>query len=540
MKIVKTSKGGIHMKMLIKNGLIADGSGKKVFKGAVEITGDKISNIGDFNQEGYDMVIDAQGNIIAPGFIDTHSHSDLRILLDPYVEPKVRQGITTEILGQDGISMAPLPIKYINTWRKNIAGLEGDSDAIDWTYKTTDGYLNQISKGGVGPNVAYLVPHGNIRMEAMGFEDRKPTAQELQHMKEITRREMKAGAFGLSSGLVYMPCTFSTTSEIVELCKIVADYDGIFVVHQRNESEEIISALEEVLEIGRRSGVKVHFSHFKVCGKRNWDKVSKMIELLEEAKSEGIRVSFDQYPYTAGSTMLALVLPPWVHNGGTEMLLERLADLNLRKKMVRDMVEGILGWESIIKDSGPERVFISSVETKKNRDFIGKNLIEIGEMSKKNPYDAVFDLLIEEKNAIGMIIFSGTEENVVSFMKRPEQNVCTDGLLGGKPHPRVYGAFTRVLGKYVRQENILGIEEAIRKMTSKPAATFGIQNRGALLTGYFADVVILNPDTIIDKATFEEPIQYSEGIEMVIINGKVILEQGNHTKEISGKVLRKV
>lgn len=528
------------MKILIKNGLIADGSGnKELYKGDIEITGDKISDIGKIDARNHDKVIDAKSNIIAPGFIDTHSHSDLEILVDPYVEPKVRQGITTEILGQDGISMAPLPLKYINTWRKNIAGLEGDSDDIDWTYKTTDGYLNKLYEGGVGPNVAYLVPHGNIRMEAMGLEDREPIEQELRHMKQIIQREMEAGAFGLSTGLVYMPCTFSTTLEIVELCKVVAEYDGVFVVHQRNEAEEIISAMEEVLEIGRKSGVKVHFSHFKVCGKRNWDKVPKMIEMLEKAKSEGIQVSFDQYPYTAGSTMLALILPPWVHDGGAEMLLKRLEDPNLRKKIIKDMVDGIPGWESIIKDSGPECVYISSVETRENKDIIGKNLIEIGEMRNKDPYEAVFDLLIEEKNAVGMIIFSGAEENVITLMKRPEQNVCTDGLLGGKPHPRVYGSFPRVLGKYVRQEKILSIEEAIKKMTSKPAEVFGIKNRGLLKVGYYADMVVFNPNTIIDKATFEDPIQYPEGIETVIINGEIILDQGIHTKTTPGKVLRK-
>ncbi|HHX22427.1 MAG TPA: amidohydrolase family protein, partial [Thermoanaerobacterales bacterium] len=227
------------------------------------------------------------------------------------------------------------------------------------------------------------------------------------------------------------------------------------------------------------------------------------------------------------------------HDGGAEMLLKRLEDPNLRKKIIKDMVDGIPGWESIIKDSGPERVYISSVETRKNKDIIGKNLMEIGEMRNKDPYEAVFDLLIEEKNAVGMIIFSGAEENVITLMKRPEQNVCTDGLLGGKPHPRVYGSFPRVLGKYVRQEKVLSFEEAIKKMTSKPAEVFGIKNRGILKVGYYADMVVLNPNTIIDKATFENPIQYPEGIETVIINGDIILDQGIHTKTTPGKVLRK-
>lgn len=527
------------MKVLIKNGYIVDGSGKKAFRGNLEIDGEKISRVGDVGGGTYDKTIDANGHVISPGFIDTHSHSDLEILLDPHVKPKTKQGVTTEIYGQDGISMAPLPEKYITTWRKNLAGLEGDSDSIDWTYKTTDGYLNKLSEKGVSLNVAYLVPHGNVRMEAMGLEDRVATRKELQLMKDITRREMEAGAFGLSTGLVYMPCTFSTTNEIIELCRVVAEFDGVFVVHQRNEGEEVLSAMAEVLEIGRESGVKVHFSHFKVCGVGNWGRVPKMLELLDDAKYRGIDVSFDQYPYIAGSTMLALILPPWVHDGGAEMMLDRLKDGSLRKQIVRDMIGGIQGWESIIKDSGAERVYVSSVASSKNRDTVGKNLIEIGKMRNKDTYEAIFDLIVEEKNAVGMLIFSGSEENVVTLMKRSEQNFCTDGLLGGKPHPRVYGSFPRVLGKYVREEKVITLEEAIKKMTSKPAGVFNVKNRGLLKPGYYADIVIFDPDTIIDKATFKEPKQFPKGIETVIVNGKLVIEEGKHTGRISGKVLRR-
>lgn len=527
------------MKTLIKNGLIVDGTGQRAYKGSIAIEGDRIVSVGQFDEEGFDRVIDADGNIIAPGFIDTHSHSDLKILVDPYVEPKVRQGVTTEILGQDGISMAPLPQEHISPWRKNLAGLDGDSDEIDWRYETTDGYLNLLERSGVGLNECYLVPHGNIRMEAIGLDNRLPTQEELQKMRDITRREMEAGAVGLSTGLIYMPCAYGGTKEVIEMCKVVAEYDGVFVIHQRSEADDILESMEEVIEIGRKSGVKVHFSHFKVCGRNNWDKIDRVVELLEKAKAEGISVSFDQYPYVAGSTMLGVILPPWVHDGGTDKLLKRLEDPELRRKMIFDIENGLPGWDNFIDFAGLDQIYVTSVKTKANEDLIGKNLVEIGEIRGRNPYDATFNLLYQEENAVGMVDFYGKEEHVIRFMKRPEQNVCTDGLLGGKPHPRVFGSFPRVLGKYVREEAALTLEEAVRKMTSKPAEVFGLVGRGILKEGNFADIVIFNPDTIIDKGTFIDPVQYPEGIEYVIVNGEIVIDKGVHNKITAGIVLRK-
>ena len=287
---------------------------------------DKIVKIGNIDTTEDMEVIDATGLVVAPGFIDTHSHSDLQILVDPEVRPKIMQGITTEVLGQDGISMAPLPPQYISPWRKNLAGLDGDSDEIDWNYQTTEGYLKMLEHVKPGLNECYLVPHGKIRMEAMGLENRLPNEEELEKMRQITRREMEAGAIGLSTGLIYMPCAYSESKEIIEMCKVVAEYDGRFVIHQRSEADTILDSMEEVIKIGRESGVKIHYSHFKVCGKKNWDKIDDVVRLLETAEKEGIDVSFDQYPYVAGSTMLGVILPPWVHDGGTDKVLERLAD----------------------------------------------------------------------------------------------------------------------------------------------------------------------------------------------------------------------
>ncbi|MDD3261128.1 MAG: D-aminoacylase, partial [Oscillospiraceae bacterium] len=421
------------MKILIQNGTIVDGTGKPGYKADLLIQGGKIAAIGSLSPENAEKVIDAAGLVVAPGFIDTHSHSDLQVLVHPEVKPKVMQGITTEVLGQDGISMAPLPEQYIGPWRKNLAGLDGDSDDIDWHYKNTAGYLKMIEAARPGLNECYLVPHGNIRMEAMGLENRQPNEDELAAMCRITRREMEAGAVGLSTGLIYMPCAYSQVREIIEMCKVVAEYDGIFVIHQRSEADSILDSMKEVIKIGRESGVKIHYSHFKVCGKKNWDKIDQVIALLEEAEAEGIRVSFDQYPYVAGSTMLGVILPPWVHDGGTDKVLERLADPTLRKKMVYDIEHGIPGWDNFVEFAGLDQIFVTSVKHAKNEDAVGLSLTQLGKLRGKDPYDATFDLLLEEENAVGMVDFYGTEEHVQRFMKRPEMNACTDGLLGGKP-----------------------------------------------------------------------------------------------------------
>lgn len=527
------------MNILLKNGTIVDGSGRPAFAGSVAVRDGRIIGVGQCEEGDFDRVIDASGLVIAPGFIDSHSHSDLNILIEPFVEAKIRQGVTTEIFGQDGISLAPLPKEYIGPWRKNLAGLDGDSDAIDWEFETTDGYLRLLETTGVGPNVGYLVPHGNIRMEAMGLENRPASAEELRRMQEITRRELESGAIGLSSGLIYIPCAYSDTAEIVALCKVVAGFDGVFVVHQRSEADTILESMAEIIQIGRESGVRIHFSHFKVCGKQNWDKIDRVIGLLEQAQADGLQVSFDQYPYVAGSTMLGVILPPWAHAGGTERLLQRLADPQQRQRMIHDIDQGLPGWDNFVEFAGLDQIFVTSVKTAANQDLIGKNLIEIGLMRDKAPLEATFDLLLAEENAVGMVDFYGTEEHIIRFLQRPEQNVCTDGLLGGKPHPRVFGAFPRILGKYVREEQVLTLERAIHKMTAKTAAVFGLQQRGLVAAGYWADLVVFDPQTIIDRGTFIDPVQFPEGIEYVLINGQVVLEQGEPRPVLAGQVLRR-
>lgn len=532
---------GIYMKILIKGATIIDGSLSPGFIGDIILENGIIKEINEGKTPlmSFDEIIECIGLVAAPGFIDTHSHSDLKILTEPEVLPKVMQGITTEVLGQDGISMAPLPKQYIDTWRKNIAGLDGESDEINWEYETTENYLKMIERVGPGINESYLVPHGNVRMEAMGLADRQPTADEIKRMCDITRREMEAGCLGLSSGLIYTPCAYSKTEEITQLCKVVAEYDGVFVVHQRSEADTILPSMEEIIEIGRKSGVKIHYSHFKVCGRDNWDKLEDMLKLLDKAEAENITVSLDQYPYVAGSTMLGIILPPWAHDGGTNELMKRLQNNELRARMKADIKKGIPGWDNFIQFAGIEGIFVTSVATDKNRDLVGKSLVEIGEIKGKDPLDATFDLLLEENNAVGMVDFYGTEEAVVKILKRKEMNACTDGLLAGKPHPRVYGSFPRILGKYVREEKVLTLEEAIHKLTFKAATAMNIKNRGLLKAGYRGDITIFNPDTVMDTGTFVDPIRYPKGIEYVLVNGMIVVRNGKHTGIRAGEVIRR-
>lgn len=532
------------MAILIKNATIIDGTNTSAYEGDILVDEKRIAAIGSVGFLDKDLtvdiqVIDAKGLVTAPGFIDTHSHSDLKVLTEPDVIPKLMQGITMEVLGQDGISMAPLPVSYISAWRKNLAGLDGESSEINWEYETTKNYLAMIEEVKPALNESYLLPHGNVRMEAIGLDDKEPSDDEIKKMCDITRREMQAGCLGLSSGLIYMPCAYSKTKELIEICKVVAEFDGVFVVHQRSEADTIIASMKEIIEIGRESKVRIHFSHFKVCGKKNWKYLDEMLGLLDAAQKEGIIVSLDQYPYVAGSTMLGVILPPWVHDGGTDKLVERLKSSELREIMKKDMLEGIPGWDNFIDFAGVEGIFITSVASDKNKDAIGLNLQQLGDLRKKEPLEATFDLLMEEENAVGMVDFYGLEEHVIKIMKRPEMNVCTDGLLSGTPHPRVYGSFARVLGKYVREDKVLSLEEAIHKMTSKAATALNIKERGILKAGYYADITIFHPNTIIDKGTFENPKQFPEGIEYVIVNGEIAVEHGTYTTKRNGMVIRK-
>ncbi|QTL97516.1 amidohydrolase family protein [Iocasia frigidifontis] len=524
--------------MLIKNALLIDGTGKERFKADLLIEKDGIKEIKQEISTNDKTIINAEGYIVCPGFIDTHSHSDLKLFDDPYVEPKIRQGITTEILGQDGVSVAPLLPEYLGVWQKNLAGLDGVIKSMDWEWQTVADYFHLLAKKKIAPNIAYLVPHGNVRMEVMGLENRKATLAELEDMKVVIRREMEAGAIGFSTGLIYPPCAYADTEELLALCKVVKDCDGVFVVHQRSEADQIIDSMKEIILIAKKTGVKIHFSHFKICGRNNWNKIDQVEELLDEA-GKYTQVSFDQYPYIAGSTMLSVILPPWVHDGGTEMAIERLKDESVRKRIISDIENGLPGWDNFIEFAGFDGIYITDTRTEKNSKYIGKNLLEIAELRKQKPFEAVFDFLIEEEIAVGMYDYYGREEDVVRLMCRPEQNVCTDGLLGGKPHPRVYGTYPRILGRYVREKGVISLEKAIYKMSCKPAQVFNLKDRGLIEEGKKADLLIFDENKIIDKATFTEPCQFPEGIQFVIVNGQIVISKGIKHNIRPGEIIKR-
>jgi len=524
--------------IIIKNGLVVDGTGAKGKKADIGINDGKIEAIdGDLKDAESKTIIDASDKVVSPGFIDTHSHSDLHVFAEPFVSPKIRQGVTTEVIGQDGMSLAPIKDEYISSWKKAMAGLEGEYE-VEWTWRTTGEYLSRLEELELGPNIAFLAPHGNLRFSAMGLDDRQPTSEELKSMEKLLEKSIQEGAFGMSTGMIYPPCCYAKIDEFIALGKILHDAGAVFVTHQRSEADSILDSMDEILTIGKESGCRVHFSHFKVAGKKNWDKFPKVMEKLDKSNKDGITVSFDQYPYVAGSTMLGVILPPWVHDGGTDKLLERLKSSELRKKMKEDIINGIPGWDNFIDFAGLDGIYVTFVKTEKNRDLVGKNLVEIGEIRGKDPFDAVFDLLLEEENVVGMVDFYGKEEHVVEIMKRKEHNVCTDGIMGAKPHPRLYGTFPRILGKYVREEKVLDLETAIYKMTGKPASVLGLKDRGLLKENYAADIVIFDPQKVKDTADYVNPIQYPEGIDYVIVNGQILVNNGKPQPVKAGKVLR--
>lgn len=525
------------VKLLIKNGTLIDGTGRDRFKADILIEDDKIIKIGDLESIDADKIIDADGKVVSPGFIDTHSHSSMLLFKDSYLSPKIRQGITTELVAQDGMGPAPVDDATLSPWIKAMKGLEGDYE-VEWTWRSVKDYLERIEKLDLGPNIAYLAPHGNVRMVSMGLDNRKPTEEEMKLMQDNLAKAIDQGAFGMSTGMIYPPCVYAQIDEFIELGKVLHDKGAVFVTHQRSEADSILDSMDEILTIGRESGCRVHFSHFKVCGKNNWDKFPKVLGKLDEAKEDGMIVSFDQYPYVAGSTMMSVILPPWVHDGGTDKLLERLKNEELRQKMKEDIAKGIPGWDNFVDFAGLEGIFVTFVGSEKNADVVGKDLVEVGKIKGKDPLDAIFDVILEEENIVGLVDFYGTEEHVKLIMSRPEQNVCTDGIMGGKPHPRLYGAFPRVLGKYVREENSFTLETAIHKMTGKSAEVIGLRDRGYLKEGLAADIVIFNPDTVIDTADYTDPIQYPIGIDYVLVNGKILVDEGEPTPQKAGKVLR--
>ncbi len=528
----------------ILHGTIVDGRKQPAFVGHIRIENDRI--VGIYTQEqqtlaiqGADRVIDAKGAVVCPGFVDTHSHMDVQLLRKSLQESLVRQGITTSLLGQDGVSLAPISRERLEEWSVGVAGMDGTLDELPTQWESVGDYLCQLESRRPGTNVAYLVPHGNLRFQVMGMAQRKATTQEIEKMKELLVEALEQGAAGLSAGLLYVPGAYADTEELIALCKVVADYHRVFVVHQRSEADDILHSMDEILRVGNESGVHIHFSHFKVCGKENWKYIPRMLEKLDWAKREGIHVSFDQYPYIAGSTTLLVVLPPWVQEGGAEEMFRRLQDRKSLEKMRKEIAEGSKGWDNFVDFAGWDGIFLTYAESEKNRTFVGKSMQEIADLLQVEPFFAAVRLILEERGKASIVDFYGKEEHVHTFLEREEQNVCTDGVISGMPHPRCYGTYPRILEKYVREQKLLSLEDAIYKMTYKAAEVFGMEGEiGSLEIGKAADLVVFSLDEIEEMGTFEQPIQFPKGIHYVLIGGKVVLENGTIKEEHAGRVLR--
>ncbi len=516
-------------------GAVIDGTGAPRHSADVVVEGDRIVAFGA-EVEPRGVAIDCTGLVISPGFIDMHSHSDLVCMSDPQLAPKLRQGITTEVLGQDGLSEAPIPPEYIPMWRRHLSGLNGDPD-LPWDWRTFGDYLDRC--GGAAINMVALVGHGPIRLHAVGMDNRAVNAAELDLMCRVLDQALAEGAIGFSTGLIYSPCVYGDTEELIALGRVVARHDAFMVYHMRYEGKRVLDGMEEVFRIARESGAACHISHFKARGHQAWGKAPEMVDAVERARAEGLDITADQYPYLAGSTMLGALLPPWCHANGTAGVTSYLQDPSKRETIEREIVEGRPDWESTIVAVGWDNIVISGVATEQNRGLVGRSLPEIGENWNTSSYKAMVRLLLEEDLDVSMIIHALTEDDLQTLMSQSWVMTCTDGLMGGEPHPRTYGTFPRKLGHYVREEGLESLEEAVRKMTSLSAGRLGLTDRGILRSGAFADMVVFNPDTIVDRATYEQPKTFAEGISHVMVNGVPAVWNGVETGRLAGRALRR-
>ncbi|MFH0848194.1 MAG: D-aminoacylase [archaeon] len=531
---------------VVRKGRIIDGCGNPWFRADVGIRKDRIARIGRIGLSEARYEIDASKMIVCPGFIDPHSHSDMSLIFDSRAESTIHQGITTLVVGQCGISLAPINPQFEHLLRSYLSPFLPKTDvSLDWT--TFSQYITKMKQIRSTTNTVHLVGHGTIRIAAMGFEDREPTRRELERMKNMVSEAMSSGAVGMSTGLIYPPGVFCKTDELIQLTKVVAAYGGRYFSHIRGEGVTLITAVKEVIEIGEKTGAPVHISHHKAAGRTAWGKTKETLELMEDARARGVEISYDQYPYTAGMTSLVTLLPPWMHEGGMDKLLARLRDPESVDKARREL-QREHDHENMIAEAGWDKIFVASVKTRKNKQLEGKSIAEISRLlNKKDEYTTLSDLLLEEKGEATMIIFSMDEEDVQYAMKGRYQTVGTDawststeGILSkGKPHPRFFGTYPRILGKYVREKGLLTLEDAIRRMTSFPAITAGLADRGILKEGFYADLVVFDSERIVDNATFEDPKQFPQGIKTVLVNGQIVVESGRLTKKRPGRVLHR-
>ncbi|MHA2305711.1 MAG: N-acyl-D-amino-acid deacylase family protein [Candidatus Hodarchaeales archaeon] len=539
--------------VLIKDGRILDGTGNPWYLSDIGIQNGRIENI-DRNLTNADIIIDASDLIVSPGFIDVHSHSDMTILFEPRQDSMIKQGITTSVVGNCGFSLAPINNDRIHIIKKQIEIFLPPGAELDINWRTFDQYLKRVGKSGCALNVVSLIGFGTTRIAGgPAFEDREPTQKELMQMEAHIEEAMKAGAFGLSTGLIYTPQLFAKTQEVIELAKIVAKYNGLYFSHIRNESSKVVEAIDELIKIVELSGcIGGQVGHHKVSGKNNWGLSNDTLGLISDAYSRGLNITCDQYPYNRGMTSLVTVLPPWVHIGGVDTILEHLDSEDSRKKIKDDInseSEEVEGWENWFKNIGAANIYISSVKSNSWKDIEGKNIAEITKIKRyEDDFETLFNLLLEEKAEVTMTIETMGEEDMERIMINRYTMIGTDGwgvscsggkLDYGKPHPRFYGTYPRILGRFVRDKGLLSVEEAIRKMTSFPAQKLGLSDRGILRRGAWADIVLFNPKTVIDLATYENPHQFPKGVHYVLVNGQIVVDDEEFTNKLPGVVVKK-
>ncbi len=531
----------LNYDLLIKNGRVIDGTGNPWFKKDIGISEGKIKNLG-FIDGNAEKTVDADGMIISPGFIDLHSHVDQDILAYPNAENCIMQGITTAVVGNCGMSMAPISSDKVDLLKKYLSPFLVKNFNYEWGWETLGEFHKKIEEQGISLNMASLVGHGTIRLAIKGFDSSKVSREEMNKMKILLEQSIKDGVFGMSTGLIYPPGCYSTTDELIELGSILKRYGLVYATHIRNESNRLMEAVEEAIKIGEENNIAVEISHHKSSGKENWGKVNASLRLMEQARSRGVEVNCDVYPYIAGNTTITAVLPTWVLDGGVGKTLQYLKNEKTREKIRKEITENTIEGENYIKTTGWDGLVINECQLKE--EYEGKSLENILKDKNKfnNPFEGFFDWLLEIEGNATMTIFSMDEDDVKTIISNPLSAIITDesaaSILEGKPHPRKYGTYPKVLGKYVREENILTLENAVRKMTSLPASKIGLKRKGIIKEGFDADIVIFDPKSIIDKATYIEP-KYSEGIKYVIVNGQVVVDNAKPTGLRPGKILKR-
>ena len=523
--------------LVLKNGRIVDGTGNPWFFGDIGIKDDLIVDVGRVSQEGLET-IDVRGQVISPGFIDGHCHSDLMVLNNPRSEIKLRQGVTTEVLGNCGMTPAPFAPQNLELLRSYVEPVLGKAER-GWAWETVGQYLSSLREARPSENVATYVGHGTLRIAVMGFENRPASDEEVDLMKGLLEESLQDGAIGLSLGLMYAPGSYTTGEELAELCSVLPRCDGLLATHIRGEGNSLIPSIREVIWIAERCGCPLQISHLKAAGTSNWGRVAEAMELVEDARSRGLDVTCDVYPYTAGSTSLTTLLPPWALEGGVSRTLERLKDPTSRERIKEELGYEHDAWDNLMATTGWDCVYVSSLNKGDNADLEGKNIDEISESRALDPTECMMELLLEQDGKVSIVFFHMADTDVEQVLSWERSLIASDSLhdQGRKPHPRLYGTFPRVLARYVREKMLLSLEEAIRKMTSFPARRFRLGMRGLIAPGYAADLVVFDPDEISDKATYDDPKHFPEGISRVLVNGAQVIMSGVHRGARAGRAI---